>query len=204
MSTRSRPSPSSPLLFTLNCLNGIFHIPNLNALAEQFVKAEGKGAMAAFAPSGLSVDAPAHRYHKLVLQEIASGGHERLGDAVLAAQGAYAASGDFAVHEDALDEVPGDGLEGDFGAARPAGLRLARQGPRADVDESVSRRALGRVPEETGNTANLGRVTVRSNERSRPSAVVRCSNSLASRPWMQKFTPEGGVNSVMRMGTARR
>lgn len=89
------PQPQQPLLFTMNCLNGYFHFPNLNSLAEQFLKAEGKGAIAAFAPSGLSVDAPAHRYHKLVLQEITSGEHERLGDAVLAAQIAYAASGDF-------------------------------------------------------------------------------------------------------------
>jgi hypothetical protein len=84
-----------PLLFTMNCLNGYFHFPNLNSLAEQFLKAEGKGAVAAFAPSGLSVDAPAHAYHKLVLQQITSGQHARLGDAVLAAQNAYAAAGDF-------------------------------------------------------------------------------------------------------------
>jgi hypothetical protein len=87
--------PQQPLLFTMNCLNGYFHFPNLNSVAEQFLKAEGKGAVAAFAPSGLSVDDPAHHYHKLVLHEITSGRHERLGDAVLAAQAAYAASGDF-------------------------------------------------------------------------------------------------------------
>jgi hypothetical protein len=89
------PQPQQPLLFAMDCLNGFFHFPNLNSLAEQFVKAEGKGAIAAFAPSGLSVDAPAHHYHELLLQQIASGDHDRLGDAVLAAQGAYAASGDF-------------------------------------------------------------------------------------------------------------
>jgi Peptidase family C25 len=89
------PQQQQPLLFTMNCLNGYFHFPNLNSLAEQFLKAEGKGAIAAFAPSGLSVDAPAHHYHKLVLEEITSGRHERLGDAVLAAQNAYATSGDF-------------------------------------------------------------------------------------------------------------
>jgi CSLREA domain-containing protein len=87
--------PQQPLLFTMNCLNGYFHFPSLNSLAEQFLKAEGKGAIAAFAPSGLSVDAPAHAYHKLVLEEITSARHNRLGDAVLAAQNAYAASGDF-------------------------------------------------------------------------------------------------------------
>jgi hypothetical protein len=58
------------------------------------VKAEGKGALAVFAPSGLSVDAPAHAYHKLLLDEVVSGWHARLGDALLAAQAAYAASGE--------------------------------------------------------------------------------------------------------------
>jgi len=89
------PQQQQPLLFTMNCLNGYFHFPNLNSLAEQFLKAEGKGAIAAFAPSGLSVDEPAHLYHKLVLAEITSGRHDRLGDAVLAAQNAYATSGAF-------------------------------------------------------------------------------------------------------------
>jgi hypothetical protein len=88
------PQPQQPLLFTMNCLNGYFHFPNFNALAEELVKAEGKGAVAAFAPSGLSVNDPAHHYHKLVLAEILSGRHARLGEAVLAAQSAYATSGD--------------------------------------------------------------------------------------------------------------
>jgi hypothetical protein len=89
------PQPQQPLLFTMNCLNGYFHFPSLNSLAEQFLKAEAKGAVAAFAPSGLSVNDPAHHYHELVLAEITSGRHGRLGDAVLAAQNAYAQSGDF-------------------------------------------------------------------------------------------------------------
>jgi hypothetical protein len=41
-----------PLLLTLNCLNGFFHFPPFDSLAEAFVKAEGKGAIAAFSPSG--------------------------------------------------------------------------------------------------------------------------------------------------------
>ena len=45
-----------PLLLTLNCLNGFFHFPPLDSLAEALVKAEGKGAIAAFSPSGLSLD----------------------------------------------------------------------------------------------------------------------------------------------------
>ena len=67
------PQAQQPVLFTMNCLNGFFHFPPLNSLAEQFVKAEGKGAVAAFSPSGLSLDAPAHVLHQALLAEIVSG-----------------------------------------------------------------------------------------------------------------------------------
>ena len=89
------PQPQQPILLTMNCLNGFFHFPPLNSLAEQFLKAEGKGALAAFSPSGLSLDQPAHLLHEALLAEIASGRHERLGDAVVAAQRTYADSGAF-------------------------------------------------------------------------------------------------------------
>jgi hypothetical protein len=82
-----------PLLLTMNCLNGYFHFPYLNALSEELLKAEGKGAVAAFSPSGLSVNSAAHVFHRLLLEELVNGGHLRLGDAVLAAQSAYAESG---------------------------------------------------------------------------------------------------------------
>ncbi len=84
-----------PLLMTLNCLNGYFHFPPFDSLAEALLKAEGKGAIAAFSPSGLSLDEAAHVYHKALLTEISSKRHARLGDAVLAAQSAYADSGAF-------------------------------------------------------------------------------------------------------------
>ncbi len=70
--------------------------PYFNALSEELLKAEGKGAIAAFSPSGLSLNAPAHRYHQAVLNELLNGGHQRLGDAVLAAQVVYANSGAYA------------------------------------------------------------------------------------------------------------
>ena len=87
------PQPLQPLVMTLNCLNGYFHYPYLNSLAEELVKAEGKGAIATFSPSGMSLDAPAHLYHEALLAEIVSGRHQRLGDAVLAAQVSYANTG---------------------------------------------------------------------------------------------------------------
>jgi hypothetical protein len=89
------PQTQQPLLLTLNCLNGYFHFPYFDSLSEALVKAEGKGAVAAFSPSGLSLNGPAHLFHKALLTEIFEGGHERLGDAVLAAQSAYADKGAF-------------------------------------------------------------------------------------------------------------
>ena len=82
-----------PLMLTFNCLNGYFVAPNYDSLAEAFMKAEGRGTIGAFSPSGLSLDGPAHRFHRALMTEIVSGEHERLGDAVLAAQAAYADTG---------------------------------------------------------------------------------------------------------------
>jgi Peptidase family C25 len=84
-----------PFLVTANCLNGFFHFPPMDSLSEALLKAQGKGVVAAFSPTGLSVDEPAHRFHKALLEEIVSGGHARLGDAVLAAQDSYAQAGVF-------------------------------------------------------------------------------------------------------------
>jgi Peptidase family C25 len=88
-----RAQSRQPLLLTMNCLNGYFVAPNFDSLPEAFLKAEGRGAIAAFSPSGLSLDGPAHEYHRAVMAELASGAHERLGDAVIAAQRAYAETG---------------------------------------------------------------------------------------------------------------
>jgi hypothetical protein len=87
--------PLEPLVLTLNCLNGYYHFPYFNALSEELLKAEGKGALAAFSPSGLSLNGPAHLFHKALLGELLQQGHARLGDAVLAAQAAYTETGAF-------------------------------------------------------------------------------------------------------------
>jgi hypothetical protein len=88
-----REQSEQPLVVTMNCLNGYFLAPGYDSLSEALLRVEGRGAVAAFSPSGLSVDAPAHAYHRALMGELESGRHERLGDAVLAAQGEYAASG---------------------------------------------------------------------------------------------------------------
>ena len=82
-----------PLMLTMNCLNGYFIAPTYESLAEGFLKAPGKGTIASFSPSGLSLDGPAHLYHRAVIAEITGGQHQRLGDALLAAQKAYAQTG---------------------------------------------------------------------------------------------------------------
>jgi hypothetical protein len=87
------PQTQQPLLFTMNCLNGYFHLPAMSSFAEAFVKADGRGAIAAIAPSGMSVNEAAHVYHKALLGELLSGRHTRLGDAILAAQARYAETG---------------------------------------------------------------------------------------------------------------
>jgi hypothetical protein len=93
--TSLTPQPQQPVLLTMNCLNGYFHFPYFNSLAEELVKAEGKGAIAAFSPSGMSLNAPALQYHRAILEELLHGGHERLGDATLRAQASYLRSGVF-------------------------------------------------------------------------------------------------------------
>jgi hypothetical protein len=79
----------------MTCSNGYFLSPFNNSLAEQLVLADNKGAIAAFAPSGLSLNDAAHVYHSAVVTELALGSHQRLGDLLLAAQATYAASGAF-------------------------------------------------------------------------------------------------------------
>jgi hypothetical protein len=89
------PQPDQPMLLTMNCLNGYFTFPYFNSLAEALIKAEDKGVIAAFSPSGLSLNDAAHVFHKALADELVNKGHLRLGDAVLAAQHRYAESGAF-------------------------------------------------------------------------------------------------------------
>jgi len=87
------PQAQQPFLLTMDCLNGYFHHPSLNSLSEELVKAEGRGAVGAFAPSSVSVHWAARVYYETLIEELTSGRHERLGDALLAAQERYLDSG---------------------------------------------------------------------------------------------------------------
>jgi hypothetical protein len=87
------PQPAQPFVLTMTCSNGYFLSPYANSLAERLVLAEDRGAIAAFSPSGLSVDDAAHVYHRAVVTELEAGHHDRLGDVLLAAQASYASTG---------------------------------------------------------------------------------------------------------------
>jgi hypothetical protein len=79
----------------MTCSNGYFVSPYSNSLSERLALTAGKGAIAVFSPSGLSLNDAAHVYHRALARELEGGGHERLGDLVLAAQAAYAQTGAF-------------------------------------------------------------------------------------------------------------
>jgi hypothetical protein len=84
-----------PILLTMNCLNGYFHFPFFDSLSEALVEADGRGAIAAISPTGLSLDEPAHIFHREMMKALFDPRYERLGDAVLAAEEAYAETGAF-------------------------------------------------------------------------------------------------------------
>ncbi len=87
------PQGEQPFVLAMDCLNGYFIHPSVNALGEALVKAEGRGAIGVLAPSSLSVHWAAAVYNEVLLRELTSGRHARLGDAILAAQAAYLESG---------------------------------------------------------------------------------------------------------------
>ena len=76
----------------------------------------GKGAIAVFSPSGLSLNDAAHVYHRALARELERGGHDRLGDLVLAAQAAYAPTGAFPELLGHLPPVRGPRIEGALSA----------------------------------------------------------------------------------------
>ena len=57
----------------MTCSNGYFVSPFGNSLVERLALAPDKGAIAAFSPTGLSLDAAAHLYHRALAQELESG-----------------------------------------------------------------------------------------------------------------------------------
>jgi hypothetical protein len=91
--TKLAPVRRKPLLLALNCLNGYFHFPYFDSLAESLLKAEDKGAIAVIAPSGLGLNENAVRLARLFFQELERGETSEIGEIFLRARAGYAREG---------------------------------------------------------------------------------------------------------------
>lgn len=142
------PQTEQPLLLTMNCLNGYFHFPYFDSLAEALLKARERGAIAAFSPSGMSLNGPAHLFHQALLRELLYGSHQRLGDALLAGQGAYAESGAFpellSIYQSRLKIVR---PSGQLPPRRKASAARSKRAP-----QTASAAAAAAVPAESSST----------------------------------------------------
>lgn len=83
----------SPVLTALTCNIANFAYPGYRFLGEELVVQPGGGAMAVYAPSGLSYDGPAVQLGEQLLPSLLGAQGSVLGDAVLQGVGAYARSG---------------------------------------------------------------------------------------------------------------
>jgi peptidase C25-like protein len=72
----------------MNCLNGYFHAPVLEGIAEALMRAPNGGAVAAFASSGLTVTQGQHELGRELYTQVYGGQPIALGDAIKAAKGA--------------------------------------------------------------------------------------------------------------------
>jgi hypothetical protein len=83
-----------PIFSALTCVVGRSDIPNVESLAEALVTAEDGGAVAVFAPSGVSLSGAAHELNLLYAAALAAADPGTpLGDIVLDALGAFGAGG---------------------------------------------------------------------------------------------------------------
>ncbi len=73
-----------PIVSAMTCTLNRFEVPGLTSLGEALVLDPDGGAIAVFAPSGLSENLAAQDLGEQLLEEILSGGAETLGEAVLA------------------------------------------------------------------------------------------------------------------------
>jgi hypothetical protein len=77
-----------PLVITMTCLNGYFHDPVLDSLAEGLMKAEGGGAIAVWASSALTVPSPQAMMNQQMYRALfdASSGNLTIGEATARAK----------------------------------------------------------------------------------------------------------------------
>ncbi|HEY0781037.1 MAG TPA: C25 family cysteine peptidase, partial [Thermoanaerobaculia bacterium] len=84
----------SPILTALTCNIAHFAYPGFRFLGEDLVLQPGGGAIAIYAPSGLSYNGPAVQLGEQLLPSLLGAQGSALGDAILQGVGAYAKSGD--------------------------------------------------------------------------------------------------------------
>jgi hypothetical protein len=75
-----------PFFVNMTCLNGFFQAPYADSLAESLLKAEGGGALAVWASSGLTGAYPQHTMNRALIRHLFNGTRPTLGDATRAAK----------------------------------------------------------------------------------------------------------------------
>jgi len=75
-----------PFVVTMTCLDGYFHHPQADCLAEKLLLTEGKGAVAVFAPTSESLPAHQDVMVKALFQALFANGSPTLGEAVMRAK----------------------------------------------------------------------------------------------------------------------
>ena len=86
--------PRSPVLTALTCNIAHFAYPGYRFLGEELIVQPGGGAMAVYAPTGLSYDGPAVQLGRHLLPALLAAPGTVLGDAILHGVRGYAATGD--------------------------------------------------------------------------------------------------------------
>ena len=77
-----------PVFVMMTCLNGYFHDPALDSLAESLLKAENGGAVAVWTSTGLTVPDEQLVLNKQLYQLLFAGGNLTLGEATARAKAA--------------------------------------------------------------------------------------------------------------------
>lgn len=80
-----------PILTAMSCVIGRFEVPGYDCLAESLVLRQGGGAVAVWAPSGLSRDEDAHVLAELFYGDVAGNRTPVLGDAIMRSLAGYRA-----------------------------------------------------------------------------------------------------------------
>jgi len=75
-----------PFVVTMTCLDGYFHHPEADCLAEELLLAEGKGAIACFAPTSESLPSGQGVLVKALFQALFAGDSPTIGEAIMRAK----------------------------------------------------------------------------------------------------------------------